>query len=37
MVHGQLLSLKGLFEDSNSAGDLDGFGVVGPEVLDFSL
>ena len=36
MVHGQTFGLKGLFEGSDATGDLDGFGVVGTEILDFS-
>jgi len=34
-VHGQSFGLKGLFEDSDAASKLCGFGVVGAEVLDF--
>jgi len=36
-VYGQSFSLKGFFEDSDMIGDLCGFGVVGAEVLDFTL
>jgi len=36
-VYGKLLGLKRLFEDSNTASDLDGFGMVGAEVLDLAL
>ena len=36
LVHGQVFGLKGLLESSDATGNLDGFGVVGAEVLDFS-
>jgi len=36
LVHGKAFGLKGLFESSNAAGNLDRLGVVGAEVLDFS-
>jgi len=35
-VHGQSFGLQGLFENSDAASELCGFGVVGVEILDFS-
>jgi len=36
-VHGQTFSLKGFFESSNAVGNLLGFGMVGMEILNFTL
>jgi len=36
LVHGKPFSLKGFLENPNMMCDLDGFGMVGVEVLDFS-
>jgi len=35
LVHGQSFGLQGLFENSDVASKLCGFGVVGAEILDF--
>jgi len=36
-VHGKSLGLKRLFEGSNAMSNLDGFGMVGVEILDLAL
>jgi len=37
LIHGQAFVLEGLFQGSDALGDLASFGVVGTEILDFTL